>query len=235
MLQMGMAPGGVTMRPRETVKPPEIMTLGVRVPADVKGWLVSEKLDGIFARWDGSRFVTRGGQVLDAPHRLSRGLGSKVVDGELWAGRGEFGVVSAAHLMPSDSERWSRIDFYPFDAEGPGGYKERTKWLSRRLVKTSVLRGADDLAERLEAVRKVGGEGLVIRNPDAPYETCRSRHAIKVKCKTQVESRVKAVNGDYAVLESGVTFKCPGCHEGETIRYEITGWGPNGQRGARQL
>lgn len=222
---------------RETTAPPDAMKLGIRVPADVSGWIASEKMDGIYARWNGSHFITTGGQVLDAPKRLSRGLGSATVEGELWAGRGEYTLVAAAYLMPASSARWDPVDFYPFDVVAEGDYRTRTSCLKRRLVKTWVLKDATDLARRLEEIRLGGGEGLVIRDPAAPYEHGRrSRWAVKVKCPTRVRSTVKVVqqNG-YVKLHSGVTFKCSNCSEGDVINYEITGWGPHGERGARRL
>jgi DNA ligase-1 len=45
---------------------------------------VSEKLDGIRALWDGKKFVTRTGYVIDAPTKFSRHFPKEHLDGELW-------------------------------------------------------------------------------------------------------------------------------------------------------
>ena len=59
----------------------------------VSGWLMSEKLDGWRVMWTGSEFVTREGNVLDAPEWFKAGMPVVALDGELFAGRGEFNAI----------------------------------------------------------------------------------------------------------------------------------------------
>ena len=65
-------------------------------PADIDpaGWLVSEKLDGVRARWDGARLVLRSGLPVAAPAWFTRRLPPVALDGELWLGRGRFDALS---------------------------------------------------------------------------------------------------------------------------------------------
>ena len=60
------------------------MTLGTDYTPDVNpvGWLVSEKLNGCRAYWDGSQFWTRGGNVIAAPDWFIDGLPAVHLDGE---------------------------------------------------------------------------------------------------------------------------------------------------------
>src|SRR5689334_6705459 len=52
--------------------------------ADLAGWWMSEKLDGVRAYWDGTQFLSRLGNVYVAPEWFVAGLPSTPLDGELW-------------------------------------------------------------------------------------------------------------------------------------------------------
>jgi DNA ligase-1 len=61
-------------------------------PAD---FLVSEKLDGVRALWDGQVLRFRSGRRIAAPVWFLAGLPASPLDGELWLGRGSFDRLSA--------------------------------------------------------------------------------------------------------------------------------------------
>src|SRR5580658_9321513 len=54
---------------------------------DLTGWLMSEKLDGVRAYWDGKQFLSRQGNLYRAPDWFIEGLPSVPLDGELWIDR----------------------------------------------------------------------------------------------------------------------------------------------------
>src|SRR6478735_1914140 len=109
-----------------------------------ENWLVSEKLDGFRCIWDGG--VSRGEACKNVPYansakpeRLCSGLFTRnwlpisaptwfldqlpighMLDGELWAGRGKYQVVSSTcrKLVPVDSE-WKRIRYKVYDSPTP--------------------------------------------------------------------------------------------------------------------
>jgi DNA ligase 1 len=61
------------------------------------GWLVSIKLDGHRAYWNGTHFRSRGpgdnfGRIIEAPKWFTQGLPVEALDGELYAGIGWFEV-----------------------------------------------------------------------------------------------------------------------------------------------
>ena len=58
--------------------------------ADVNGWWMSEKLDGVRAYWDGKQFFSRQGNRFYAPDWFLAGLPNMPLDGELWLGRKAF-------------------------------------------------------------------------------------------------------------------------------------------------
>src|SRR5512145_1134011 len=61
---------------------------------DVTRYLVSEKLDGVRAIWDGERLRFRSGRDIKAPAWFIAGLPKTPLDGELWLGRGRFEALS---------------------------------------------------------------------------------------------------------------------------------------------
>ncbi len=86
------------------------------VAVDVSRYWVSEKYDGVRAYWDGKQLVTRAGNTIHAPEWFTLGWPTEPLDGELWAGRGQFEQVTATvrDLEPDDSA-WRHIRFMVFD------------------------------------------------------------------------------------------------------------------------
>ena len=88
----------------------EVNTAADYAGQDPAGLLMSEKLDGIRAKWNGHTLRTRKGNLINAPGwflaQLPKG---DVLDGELWAGRGRFqDVLSYTKATPITAE-WFRF------------------------------------------------------------------------------------------------------------------------------
>ena len=62
--------------------------------ADLTGWWMSEKLDGVRAYWDGKQFLSRLGNLYHAPAWFIAGLPDVPLDGELW--------IDECKLLPGD-------------------------------------------------------------------------------------------------------------------------------------
>lgn len=156
------------------------------------GWLASEKLDGCRAFWDGEVLRTRSWAAIRAPDFITAGLPrGQALDGELWAGRGQFELVRV--LVQTDrlgSADWRRVRFCVFDApttdEVPIEQRlERARRLCARsaaqLVEHVRLTGAEDMWARFAAVVSGGGEGLVLKRAGSMYEFGRSNACLKLK------------------------------------------------------
>jgi DNA ligase-1 len=155
------------------------------IPADVCGWWVSEKLDGIRAIWTGTALLTRHGKRLNAPKWFTDSMPDIRLDGELWMGRGTFDrLVSTIQRKNSD---WSGVEFHVFDVQAVGTFEERQHKLNRplprhvRVVPHLECAGHDALDAMEAAVVNAGGEGLVIRRPGSPYRPGRIGDCIKIK------------------------------------------------------
>jgi DNA ligase-1 len=161
--------------------------------ADIAGWLISEKLDGVRALWDGATLRTRTGAAIPAPQALLSALpGGTMLDGELYAGPGTLQRVHMA--VRGRTNDWSGVRFHVFDAPGAGG-----GFAGRMARAAEVVRGRGPLvaavphqpclghrwlAARFAEVRAAGGEGLVARMPDAPYRWgLRDGQTLKIKAR----------------------------------------------------
>jgi DNA ligase-1 len=167
----------------------------------VNGWLMSEKLDGVRGLWDGSRFLSRQGNVYHAPAWFTAGLPAMLLDGELWLGRGAFQRTVSIVRRHDGSEQWREIRFLVFDAptlDEP--FEERLKQIGDVLARAKSryacllpqehCRNERHLYKQLDAVIAQGGEGLMLREPGSRYIAGRSSTLLKVKRFHDAEARV---------------------------------------------
>lgn len=191
---------------------------------DVSQYWVSEKLDGVRAVWDGRVLRFRSGRPVAAPAWFIAGLPPTPLDGELWAGRDRFDQLSATvrREVPDDAE-WRQVRYMIFELpQGRGTFSERvagiqevvararTPWLG--VVEQFRLPDRQALLQRLEIVRKGGGEGLMLHRADAPYVTGRSEALLKVKPWLDAEARVVAHlpgKGRYAGMLGALRVEMP--------------------------
>jgi DNA ligase-1 len=173
-----------------------------RGQVDVSRYLVSEKLDGVRAIWDGATLRFRSGREVRAPEWFVTGLPKRPLDGELWIGRGTFERLSGIvrKEVPDDAE-WRQVRYMIFELPGaPGTFTERAEairqvvreanipWL-REIGQFPVV-DRDSLQKKLKEVVKAGGEGLVLHRADAPYQTGRSDVLLKLKPWLDAEAEV---------------------------------------------
>ena len=180
------------------------LLLAVPAPPDVdpKGHLVSEKLDGVRAWWDGQTLRSRSGLPITAPPWFLSRLPALALDGELWLGRGRFDALSAAvrRHQPSDHE-WRQIRYMVFELPGaPGNFAERAARIEALVrqqgngalvaVEQTVVPSHQALKERLRRVVDAGGEGLMLHRADAPYLSGRNPVLLKLKPLDDAEAIV---------------------------------------------
>lgn len=186
--------------------PPPMLARDADPGIDPTGWLVSEKLDGTRARWDGQALWFRSGLPVAAPAWFLAGLPRGVAfDGELWMGRGSFERLSACvrRARPVDAE-WQAVRLMAFDLlarpepfvqrqaallalQPPAGAGAPWAVIEQRVVATSVA-----LQRRLAEVVAGGGEGLMLHRADAHHESGRSHALLKLKPLHDAEAQVLA-------------------------------------------
>ncbi len=168
---------------------------------DVRGWWISEKLDGVRAYWDGERFISRQGNVYWAPAWFIEGLPQEALDGELWVGRKRFQQTVSIVRRQDESDQWRDVRYLVFDApDCEGAFEARIEYLEQLftdsappyalLVAQQRCRDLDHLREELARVEGLGGEGLMLRQPGSRYIAGRSTTLLKVKSFHDAEARV---------------------------------------------
>ncbi|MBN2816779.1 MAG: DNA ligase [Campylobacterales bacterium] len=167
---------------------PELPLLKTYKDQNISGWVMSEKLDGIRAYWDGEKLLSRSGKVIHAPKWFLQGYPPFAVDGELWSGRGEFEKIISIVRDSLPSEDWREIKHYIFEVPDVDGnlYERMEKlkpYVSDRLkmVTQIEVKSKAHLAVFLKKVEAKGGEGVVVRDPNTPYIAKRTDKALKVK------------------------------------------------------
>ena len=158
----------------------------------VQGWLMSEKLDGVRARWNGHALISRGGHRFAAPAWFIQDFPPFRLDGELWSKRGDFEHIVSIVRKKQPHDGWYQITYQIFEVpDQAGGLLPRLNVLKQYLVthpnphihviNQIPCRGQMHLKAWLQELVGQGAEGIVVRNPATPYQTGRSANALKVK------------------------------------------------------
>nr|WP_319563362.1 DNA ligase [uncultured Rhodoferax sp.] len=206
------SPGLATALPHDTAS---ISTPSATAPAlmhaklwpsdqDPSGYLVSEKLDGVRAFWDGHVLRFRSGLPIAAPDWFTAALPPTALDGELWLGRGQFdalsGIVRRQVAVDAD---WRSVRYMIFDLPGESGaFAERSQRIQVLLAQTKQpwlqavaqarVSDASALQKLLNQTTQAGGEGLVLHRANALWSPGRSDALLKLKLQPDEEARVVA-------------------------------------------
>ena len=183
---------------------PHLLLANVWNPSiDPTGWWMSEKYDGLRGYWDGRQLWSRQGNIIHAPDYFLAELPRDIpLDGELWIGHGKFEETISIVRSEIPDDRWKRVHFMVFDApQAKGAFEQRMQFLrgtfprDNRFVRVVVqerCQGAAQLLAERDRVVRLGGEGLMLRQPESYYEAGRSPTLLKVKPYDDAEATVIA-------------------------------------------
>jgi DNA ligase 1 len=169
---------------------------------DPTGYLVSEKLDGVRALWDGSTLRFRSGRAIAAPAWFTSRLPATALDGELWLARGQFDALSGTVRkdQPVDAQ-WQQVTYRVFELpQGSGTYAERAAalhrlvhtvaWPALQAIEQFAVANPAALQALLKNITNAGGEGLMLHLANAPVATGRSDVLLKLKTVQDAEALV---------------------------------------------
>lgn len=153
--------------------------------ASFAGWHLSEKLDGVRAWWTGRELFTRDGRLIaDVPAHILRQLPAGLaLDGELYAGRGQFETARQAAQLG----RWTpEVQFIAFDCPGSQAPDLADRlieaiYAGARTIELRTAPTADVLRLRLQHLHRAGGEGFMLHQPGRAYGQGRVGHLLKFK------------------------------------------------------
>ena len=169
---------------------------------DPAPYLISEKLDGVRAYWDGKTLRFRSGNIVNAPAWFVAKLPQQAVDGELWMGRGRFEELSGVvRTQQPDDAAWRQIKYMIFELpDAPGTFVQRyqnirelvrrVNWPQLQAVEHFSLADHAGLQRKLKQIVRDGGEGLMLHRADALYVTGRSKALLKLKPLLDTEAKV---------------------------------------------
>ncbi len=171
--------------------------------AEVAGWLMSEKLDGVRGYWDGKQLLSKQGNPFQPPQAFIRDLPPFALEGEIWGGRGRFEETVAIVKHQNPDQRWLTLKFAVFDVpKATGNFTSRLdiaqKWFKQHpsaysfIIPQLPVRDRLQLKQELRRIEKLGGEGLIVRAPGALYSSGRSPKILKVKSFQDAEAKVVA-------------------------------------------
>jgi len=204
---------------------PELLLLQTYKNQNITGWVMSEKLDGIRAYWDGKNLLTRSGKTIHAPKWFTKDYPTFEIDGELWSKRADFENISSIVRDKIPKNDWKQIKHYIFEVpNAKGGLSERLKKVNNlthkyiRDVKQIKIKDKNHLKEFLQEIESKKGEGVVVRDPSKLYISKRTSSALKVKnfkdteCEvighTEGKGKLKGLLGAIKCkLKNGITFK----------------------------
>ncbi len=187
----------------------------------VEGWLMSEKLDGIRAYWNGERLISRGGHDFKTPKWFTKDFPPFEIDGELWSRRGDFENISSIARKQTPHDGWKQLTYNIFEIPNQkGGLLKRLRVLEEyltkypngyiRVIKQTTCRDSNHLKTYLKTIEEKGGEGVVVRDGKAPYINKRTSKALKVKSFDDTECEIvgyKEGKNKYKGLVGSLTCK----------------------------
>jgi DNA ligase 1 len=201
---------------------PDLMLADIyRQGLDISQFRVSEKLDGVRARWDGTQLISRGGNIFAAPEWFTKGFPDVPLDGELWIGPGRYEEVSSIVRTQHPHDGWRHIHLMVFDLPAHGGTFDQRVLAMNRLRAESDSPYLDIIEQRqvgseaellawLTRVTDRGGEGLMLQRGTALYASGRSQDLLKLKSFTDAEATVigyKPGKGQFAGQVGSLTVR----------------------------
>lgn len=204
--------------PNLFAQPLNLMLLEQYKNQEVTGWAMSEKLDGIRGFWDGKQLLSRQGNPLSPPDYFTQHFPPFAIDGELFSERGKFEEISAT-VRSANPKGWYKLKLHVFDVPNAEGdlyqrLDKLQKWLSDHptphiaIIEQIPVKSTAHLQQFFDEIQKLGGEGVVVRNPNAPYIHGRSAQILKLKAVFDEECTVVAHHkgkGKYADKLGAIT------------------------------
>jgi DNA ligase-1 len=216
---------------------PALMLAKVYHPGlDLQDYWVSEKCDGMRGYWDGQKLLTRGGETIFAPDWFTAGWPDVPMDGELWAGRGEFQqAVSTVRKLTPDDDAWRSIRFMVFDLPAHGGtFTERIPALNSlvqqihrpwvQAVPQWKVASHQALRKLLTLHVKAKAEGLMLHRGASLYRGGRSDDLLKVKTHEDAEAQVVGHlpgQGKYAGALGALLVEMPALPGQKPLRFKL--------------
>ncbi|MDD2640940.1 MAG: DNA ligase [Arcobacteraceae bacterium] len=187
---------------------------------NIDNWLMSEKLDGIRAFWDGKELKTRQGKTIYAPRWFTQNFPPFELDGELWTKRMDFENIQSIVLSQHKNDEWKRLSYNIFEAPYAEGdfvmrLKKVQQWFLEhqnpyvKIIPQKLCKNTQELEEFLNDIIAHQGEGVMLKNPNTFYEEGLSNSLLKVKKFYDTEGIVIGHNYNHNKQLKSLIIKLP--------------------------
>lgn len=201
-----------------SAQPLNLMLLEQYHDQEINGWVMSEKLDGVRGFWDGKQLLSRQGLPLAPPDYFTKDFPPFAIDGELFSERGKFEEISAT-VRSANPKGWYKLKLHVFDVPNAEGdlfarLQVLQHYLTERpnpyiqIMEQIPVKDKAHLTAFFDEIQQLGGEGVVVRNPNSPYIHGRSAQILKLKAVNDEECTVVAHHkgkGKYADKLGAIT------------------------------
>lgn len=171
----------------------------------IKNWMMSEKLDGIRAYWNGKNLISKNGNIIFAPKYFIKDFPNFELDGELWTKRNDFENIQSIVLDKTPSKHWKQITYNIFEVPNAKGdfltrlekiknWQKKNKNEYIKIIKQIRCKNKAHLDQYLNELIKKQAEGIILKNPNLDYFTGRSSNVLKVKKFNDMEGEVIGIN-----------------------------------------
>ncbi|WP_228712152.1 DNA ligase [Halarcobacter ebronensis] len=226
---------------------------------NINTWVMSEKLDGIRAYWDGKQFLTRKGKVIYVPKWFIKNFPNFELDGELYTKRDDFENIQSIVLDKNPSKKWEEITYNIFEIPNAKGdfYKRLEKaknWFEKnpnekvKIIEQKKVKNEENLNSFFNEIVLNKGEGVIVKDPSKEYQAGRTPFVLKMKNAQDMEGEVidinisektKVLKSLVIKLENGITFNLGGGFTkeqrenppkiGEIVTFKYFGFTKNGK------
>jgi len=194
---------------------PSPSSMPTQAPFAYRGWLMSEKLDGVRALWNGAELQTRQGYRIDSPDWFTQDFPNFALDGELWIRPSAFAEVSAIVRTGREHKDWSTVAYYVFEVpKQQGGLLERLQPLEHylqlkpiphlKIIEQRTINSQEQMMAFYDTVLEHGGEGVIIRDGSTAYQTGRLSTMFKLKPTQDAECLVEGYKEGKGRLKGAV-------------------------------
>ena len=226
----------VTLASAAGSAPPLMLAKVYQPGVALADYWVSETFDGVRGYWDGRQLLTRGGQRIAVPDWFVANWPATPMDGELWAGRGQFQkALSTVSQQSPDDAAWRGMLFMVFDLPAHGGlFSERLDTLKPlvdelrqpwvKAVAHTRQTGSQALQKLLLQTVTEGGEGLMLHRSASLYASGRSDDLLKLKTHEDSDARVvghEPGQGKYTGMLGALLVEVPGAKGQPAQRFKL--------------
>ncbi|RXK00082.1 DNA ligase [Arcobacter sp. CECT 8986] len=174
---------------------------------NIKGWYMSEKLDGIRAYWNGKNLLTKNGNKINIPKEFTKNFPKFKLDGELWTKRDDFENIQSIVLDKIPTNKWNQITYNIFEVPNAKGdfLKRLSKakiWFEKhpnkfiKFIPQIKCNSKKDLDKFLNKLVSQKAEGVIVKNGKLSYFKGRNNNILKVKKFFDKEGKVITINYD---------------------------------------